>query len=117
MKAFLRAHIPEAAAVIVQILLFYGIPLLAGPTDAIAMVLSMLFWTTVLSALLGGISASKLKFLHPVVAALVFMPSLPLYYNNSAWAHVLWYFTVSAIGLLLGTGLRFAVTKLFFRKK
>lgn len=117
MKTFLRTHIMELTAAALQALLFYILPLLAGPTDAIAMVLSMLFWTTVLSALLGGISASKLKFLHPVAAALVFMPSLPLYYNNSAWAHVLWYFAVSAVGLLLGTGLRFAVAKLFFRKK
>ena len=46
------------------------------------------------------------KYLHPFATSLLFIPSVYIYYNESALIHALWYVCISMIGILLGASLR-----------
>lgn len=87
---------------LIQLFMFYVFPLFAGPTDAMGMVFLIILTTILLSFALGVFSNKKVKYLYPVVIAVFFIPSVPIYYNESALVHSVWYLVVSTIGLLLG---------------
>ena len=97
----------EGLSVVAQVLLYYLWPMFAGPTDGIAMVLLILLGTLVLSGALGMGSGKKIKFLYPVLAGVLFLPSIPIYYHDSAWIHALWYFAASAFGIAAGSLIRY----------
>ena len=52
---------------------------------------------------MGSLSKEKIKYLYPIVIAVLFIPSVFIYYNESALIHSLWYLVISIIGLLIGT--------------
>jgi len=56
-----------------------------------------------LSIILGCISKEKIKYLYSIVIAILFIPSVFIYYNESALIHSIWYLVISSIGLLVGT--------------
>lgn len=102
MKKFAK----EIVILFIQLLMFYVFPLFAGPTDAIGMVLLILLSTVLLSYVLGTASSNKVKYLYPVVIAVLFIPSVFIYYNGSALVHALWYLVTSSVGLLAGISVR-----------
>lgn len=108
MKRFIR----ESLALMIQMFFFYIFPLFAGPTDVIAMVLIMLMATFVLSVVLGGLSGNRVKYLYPAAIALLFIPSVWIYYNESALIHAVWYFVIAETGILLGSGVRGIISKM-----
>ncbi len=102
MKDKLKTYWKELAILVLQLLAFYLLPLFGLHKDPIGMVLMLVLITLVLSLLLGWFSRKKLRLLYPVVVAVLFLPSVYLYYNESALIHALWYLVVSTAGLLLG---------------
>lgn len=96
----------EYLILLMQLFMFYIFPMFAGPTDTIGMVVLIILATFILSLLLGVISKNKLKFFYPIIVALIFIPSIFIYYNTSATIHSIWYLVISTIGLLLGTILK-----------
>ena len=83
----MKRYIKELAILTVQLFLFYLLPLFAGPTDAMGMVVLMLLGTLTLSLALGAVSRSPFKWGYPALCAVLFLPSIPLYYNFSALIH------------------------------
>ncbi len=96
----------ELAAAAVQLAIFWLVPLLfslsRGKGGAIFMVQLMLIGTIALSAFLCAGSENKAKYLFPVFAAVMFLPTVPVYYNSTALIHSLWYFIASWIGVGMG---------------
>ena len=74
----------------------------AGPTDAIGMVFIIIITTFILSTIIGTIPKHKIKYLYPIIVAIIFIPSIFIYYNESALIHSLWYLVVSTIGIIIG---------------
>ena len=111
----MKRYIKELAILTVQLFLFYLLPLFAGPTDAMGMVFLIILGTLTLSLALGAVSRSPFKWGYPALCAVLFLPSIPLYYNFSALIHAVWYLVIAAVGLLLGSGAGALVQKL--RKK
>ena len=105
-KHSIKRYLTEIITMILQVCLFYILPLFAGPTDAMGMVVLILGGTALLSIANGWISTNKIRFLYCVIAALVFIPTIPIYYNWSAAIPIVWYFLVSLIGTLLGACMR-----------
>lgn len=99
----MKRYIKELIISVIQIFMFYIFPLFAGPTDAMGMVFLIIVATFVLSIIIGSISNERIKFLYPVAIAVIFIPSVFIYYNESALIHSVWYLVVSAVGLLVGT--------------
>ncbi len=102
----MKKYFKEIIILSLQLLVFYILPLFAGPTDIMGLVILMLLSTALLSCAIGSISKEKIKYLYPIIIAILFIPSIFIYYNDSALIHSVWYFVVSAIGLLIGSIIR-----------
>lgn len=98
----MKKYLKEITILLIQLFMFYIFPLFAGPTDAIGMVLLIILATILLSIIIGSISSKRIKYLYPIVIAIIFVPSVFIYYNESALIHSVWYLVVSTIGLLVG---------------
>ena len=108
----MRKYIKEIIVLALQLFMFYIFPLFAGPTDVIGMVVLIIASTALLSLILGIISKQGIKFSYPLVVSMLFIPSVFIYYNETALVHALWYLVVSGIGLGIGSLIRL----LFCRK-
>ena len=98
----MKKYAREAIILAAQLFMFYIFPLFAGPTDAMGMVLLILLSVLLLAILFGNLVKSRVRYAYPAVVALLFIPSVFIYYNESALVHALWYLVVSSAGLLTG---------------
>lgn len=112
----MKRYVKELIIFVLQLLAFYILPLFAGPTDIMGLVLLIIITTFALSLVVGVISNNKIKYLYPIVTAVVFLPTVPIYYNSSALIHSVWYLVVSGVGLLIGLGVNFVVGKIKQKK-
>ena len=108
MKRFFK----EIIILVIQLFMFYIFPLFAGPTDAMGMVVIILFSTFILSIIIASISKQKTKYLYPIVVAILFIPSVFIYYNESALVHSIWYLVAGYIGMIPGI-----IINLIFKRK
>ncbi len=92
----------ELIALIIQILIFYLIPLF-GLDNPMGMVLLIAIITFIISILVGIISDKKIKYLYPLMVSLLFIPSVFIFYNESALVHSIWYLIISYIGIIIGS--------------
>ena len=97
----------ELVILLIQLLVYYVLPLFAGPADMMGLVVLIIFLTFILSLLMGIISKKKIKFLFPLIVSIVFIPSVLIYYNDSAYIYIIWYLIDSIIGILTGTIIKF----------
>lgn len=98
----MKKYLKEIIILVIQLIMFYLFPLTAGPTDMMGLVLILLLVTILLSGILIIISTNKVKYLYPIIVAIIFIPSVFIYYNESALIHSLWYLVASLIGLIIG---------------
>lgn len=112
----MKRYLKELIILLIQLFMFYIFPLFAGPTDAMGMVFLIIMATLLLSLMIGMLSAHKAKYLYPIVIAVLFIPSVFIYYNGSAMVHSLWYLVIASIGLLVGTVIRFLIGKIGRKK-
>lgn len=98
----MKQYIKEIIILIIQLLMFYVFPIFAGPTDAMGMVFLIWLSTIILGMIIALISTKKIKYFYPIVIAILFIPSVFIYYNESALIHSLWYLVSSSIGMLIG---------------
>lgn len=103
----MKKYWKEIAVLIAQLLMFYVFPLTAGPTDIMGMVFLMMAATFLLAVIMGGVSKKKAKYVYPLLVAVLFVPSVFIYYNESALIHAIWYLVISSVGLLIGALIRF----------
>ncbi|MBR0446936.1 MAG: hypothetical protein IIX28_00480 [Clostridia bacterium] len=112
----MKKYWKELTALVLQLFMFYIFPLFAGPTDAMGMVFLILCSAVLLGFLLGVFASGWKRFLYPVAISLLFIPSVAIYYNESAFVHALWYLVASAVGLAVGASIRFLFCLVFPRK-
>lgn len=86
---------------LIQLFMYYIFPLFAGPTDAMGMVF-LIVVVTFINSIIIGCCNFKYKYYYPLFAAIVFIPSIFIYYNESALVHSVWYLVVSLVGLVIG---------------
>ena len=108
----MKKYLKEIIVLIIQLFMFYIYHIFCGPTDAMGMVIIILFTTLLLSTILNTISNNKIRFLYPLVTSIVFIPSIFIWYNESALVHSLWYFVVSLIGLIIGSILNLIIKRI-----
>lgn len=107
----MNKYIKEIIILILQLCMFYIFPLFSGPTDAMGMVFLIILTTLLLSLILGIISNLKIKYLYPIAVSLLFIPSVFIYYNESALIYTVWYLAVATIGLAVGTIINIIISK------
>ena len=99
----MKAYRKEIIIIIIQAFMHCIFPVFAGPGDEMGLVVLLLLSTFMLSLLMGCFSRNKLKFAYPIVPALLFLITIPIYYNASALIHAVWYFVLSVLGVLIGS--------------
>ena len=92
----------EILILIIQLFLFYIVPLFKGMTE-MNLVLLLILGTFILSIIISSISKEKVKYFYPLVVSILFIPSIFIYYNETALIHIVWYFVDSLLGLVIGT--------------
>ena len=98
----MKKYLKEILILLIQLFMFYVFPLFAGPTDVMGMIVLLILATLLLSILIGSISNLKVKYLYTIIIAITFVPSVFIYYNETALIHSLWYLAVSSFGLIIG---------------
>ncbi len=106
-------YIKEIIILLLQLFVFYIFPLFAGPTDAMGMVVLIILAVFILSIIIGIISKNKFKLLYPIAVAVLFIPSVFIYYNKTALIHSIWYLVDSSIGMVIGI----IINKLIIKNK
>ena len=89
----MKKYLKEILILLIQLFMFYVFPLFAGPTDVMGMIVLLILATLLLL---------KVKYLYPIIIAITFVPSVFIYYNETALIHSLWYLAVSSFGLIIG---------------
>ena len=107
----MKRYLKEIIILLLQLFMFYIFPLFAGPTDAMGMVLLIILSTFGLSFVLSCISKNRIKYLYPVIISILFIPSVFIYYNESALIHSIWYLVISSIGIIIGLIINFICNK------
>ena len=101
----------ETSILLTQILVLYLCPAIVGSAGAIGMVLLMMDLTLLLAFVMGIASGNKFKWLYPVLVAVLFIPSVFIYFNESALIHAVWYLVISSVGLSVGALTRWLSSK------
>lgn len=99
----MKKYLKEIIILIIQLLFFYILPLFAGPTDTMGLVYILIVSTLFLSIIIGTISNNKIKYFYPIIVSLIFIPTIFIYYNDTALIHSIWYLVISLIGLIIGS--------------
>ena len=107
----MKKYFKELVILFVQLLIFYLFPILMKNNEPMVMVFMMLFTTIILSMILTFLSKSKLKFLYPIIISLLFVPSVFIFYNESALILSLWYFIVSIVSMIVCEFCKFIFSK------
>ena len=107
----MRKFVKEIIILLVQSAVFYLVPLFGMTDNPMGMVLLIVLLTLGLSLILGAVSKEKIKYLYPVIISVLFIPSVFIYYNETALIHALWYLVVSAVGMAIGALINKAVSK------
>ena len=106
LKIIMKKLWKEFIILLIQLFMFYLFPLFAGPTDVMGMVFLILLATLLLSIAMGIVSKSRIKYAYPAAISLLFIPTVWIYYNETALIHAVWYLVISSIGLSLGIIIR-----------
>ena len=107
----MKQYLKYIIVLILQLFMFYIFPLFAGPTDAIGMVVLIILATFILSIIIG-VFKEQLKILYPFIISIIFIPSVYIYYNESALVHSVWYLVVSLLGIIIGSTFSFIIKKI-----
>ena len=67
--------------------------------------------TFILSIILGIISSNKIKFIYSIIISILFIPSVFIYYNETALVYILWYLIDSYIGIIIGSLIQLLINK------
>lgn len=108
----MKKYLSELIILFIQIFMFYIFLMFAGPTDAMGMVFLIILTTFILSLLIIIISKNKTKYLYGIITSIIFIPSIFIYYNESALIHSLWYLVVSYAGILIGLIIKLIIKKI-----
>lgn len=98
----MKKYLKELIIFILQIILFYLTPLFMNIDNVIGIILFLLLGTFILTLVLNIVSKLKIKYFYPLIVAIIFIPSIFIYYNETALIHSLWYFLDSLFGMVIG---------------
>lgn len=99
----MKKNLKEIIVCLLQILIFYLLPIRMKYFGPIGLVLLLLILTFILSTIISSISKNKIKYCYPLFVAIIFLPTIFIHYNESALIHSIWYLIVATIGIFLGS--------------
>ena len=85
---------------------FYLIPILIQDTGSGMFILLIVIpLITLITSIIYGLR-NVFDFIYPLIVAILFIPTLVIYYNISAWVYIIAYSLIALIGEILGKTLQ-----------
>lgn len=85
---------------------FYLIPILIQDTrSGMFILLIVIPLITLITSIIYGLR-NVFDFIYPLIVAILFIPTLFIYYNISAWVYIIAYSLIALIGEILGKTLQ-----------
>ena len=85
---------------------FYIVPMLIKDTGSGMFILLIVIpLITLITSLIYGLR-NTVDFIYPLIVAILFIPTLFIYYNISAWVYIIVYSLIALIGEILGKTLQ-----------
>lgn len=85
---------------------FYLIPILIQDTGSGMFILLIVIpLITLVTSIIYGLR-NVFDFIYPLIVAILFIPTLFIYYNISAWVYIIAYSLIALIGEILGKTLQ-----------
>ena len=91
---------------LIILIAFYLVPIRITDTGSgMAILLIVIPLIALITSLIYGLR-NTFDFIYPLVVAIMFIPTLFIYYNASAWIYIISYALIALIGELLGKALQ-----------
>lgn len=91
---------------LIILIAFYLVPMLIKDTGSGMFILLIgIPLITLITSLIYGLR-NTVDFIYPLIVAILFIPTLFIYYNTSAWVYIISYSMIAVIGELLGKTLQ-----------
>ena len=91
---------------LIILITFYIVPMLIKDTGSGMFILLIVIpLITLITSLIYGLR-NTVDFIYPLIVAILFIPTLFIYYNTSAWVYIISYSMIAVIGELLGKTLQ-----------
>jgi len=101
-EKFFNKYSADITLFLVQIALFYLFPLFAGEFGEVIMVFLIILGTFAISLMAPMFLSKKIRKFYPIITPILFIPSVFIFYNESALLQTVWYFIICVIGFSLG---------------
>lgn len=86
----------------IMFIAFYLVPILIKDTGSgMTILLIVIPLITLITSLIYGLR-NTFDFVYPLIVAILFIPTLFIYYNTSAWIYIIVYSVIAVIGELIG---------------
>ena len=104
----MKKYLKELVIAIIETALLFLFPLIPmGNKDAHIILLLVL---TLIVGIVGvAISDKKIKFLFPVLATIMVVPTMFMYYEPRVYGNIFWMFVFSLLAVIIGEILRLIV--------
>ena len=104
----MKKYLKEIIIAIIEIAFLYLFPLIPmGNRDAHIILLLVI---TLIVGIVGvAISDKKIKFLFPVFATIMVVPTMFMYYEPRVYGNIFWMFVFSVLAVIIGEILRLIV--------
>lgn len=103
----MKKYLIELIIIMIQLLIFYLLPLFSGPTDTMGLIVIDIIVLFIMSVLLFIITKNKYQLLYIPIMCGLMIPAFIIYSNEYAWLHLIWYIVDFAIALLIGKGIKY----------
>ena len=104
----MKKYLKEIIIAIIEIAFLYLFPLIPmGNRDAHIILLLVI---TLIVGIIGvAISDKKIKFLFPIFATIMVVPTMFMYYEPRVYGNIFWMFVFSLLAVIIGELLRLIV--------
>ena len=87
---------------LIILIAFYLVPMLIKDTGSGMFILLIVIpLITLITSIIYGLR-NTVDFIYPLIVAILFIPTLFIYYNTSAWIYIIVYSVIAVIGELIG---------------
>lgn len=104
----MKKYLKEIIIALIEVALLYLFPLAPlGNTDG--HIILLLVFTLIVGIVGVAISNKKIKFLFPVFATVMLVPTMFMYYHERVYGNIFWMFVFALLGMLVGEIIRLIV--------
>lgn len=104
----MKKYLKEIIIAAIEIALLYLFPLIPMG-DRVAHITLLLVFTIIVGIVGVAISNKKIKFLFPIFATIMVIPTMFMYYNPGVYGNVFWMLVFATLGLIIGQLIRLIV--------